>query len=332
MGAVNIRDVARESGVSVATVSRALNNVPTVSPLLARRVRSVAAELGYRPNNVGRALRLQTTNSWSIVVHELNAFITSLVATLEDAAERHGTSVYLGVAGHDDARLRRYVQTSASHNVAGFIVSAETYSDIFSQVKAPIVFIDHAYPESSHDSVTIDNQRAGRLVADHFIDQGYSALGVIGDGLPGSPVEQRAAGFLAACARRGVSVPQEYRRQGPLTPSFGRSAMLELAGLPEPPDAVFCLNGPLTQGAYLALHAFGAVRPGLAGTDDEVWTALANPAVTVVKQPVEEIAEVAARLLGERIAGYSGLPRTVVLQPTLVFRESSQPPRSLLVE
>ena len=116
----------------------------------------------------------------------------------------------------------------------------------------------------------------------------------------------------------------EYRRDTVLTLSGGKRAMLDLLALPNPPEAVFCANGPVTQGAYLALQAAGNRSVALAGTDDEEWTALATPPVTVVQQPVTEIGRTAARLLSERVAGSKAPPQHVVLTPSLIVRESSR--------
>lgn len=323
MAVVTIRDVAREARVSVATVSRALNGIATVDPELVDRVRVTAERLGYVPNNVGRALRLQQSNSWAVIVQELNAFITSVVAAVENAAERDGTSVYLGITAYDDDRERRYLQAAISQRVSGLIVGRPTDPEIYSDLELPLVFVDRGFPESRHDSVSIDNLLAGRLIADHFWEQGFRRVAFISNDQPGTPVSQRSIGFTEGFAGHGAEIPQSYRRQTTLTLAGGKQAMLDLLRLPSPPEAVFCTNGPTTQGAHLALQAMPHARVALAGMDDEDWTALATPAVTVVQQPVAEIGETAARLLTQRIAGGSGRPRHVVLNPTLIVRESS---------
>ena len=187
----------------------------------------------------------------------------------------------------------------------------------------PLVFVDRGFPESGHDSVSIDNLLAGRLIAEHYWEQGFRRVAVISKDEPGTPVSQRSIGFADAFAAHGVEIAAECRRQTPLTPAGGKAAMLDLLALPSPPEAVFCTNGPTTQGAHLGLQAAPHAWVALAGVDDEEWTALATPAVTVVQQPVREIGETAAQLLAERIAGQSTRPRNVVLDPTLIVRESS---------
>lgn len=324
MPGVTIREVAKEAGVSIATASRALNGIVSVAPELAERVRASALRLGYVPNNVGRALRLQQSNSWAVIVQELNAFITAVVAAAENMAEQAGVSVYLGITGYDVERERRYLQASISQRVSGLIVGGASNPVAFDGIDVPVVFFDRSYPESRHDSVSIDNEQAGRLVADLFFDQGFRRIAYISDDVPGTPVAGRTAGFMAALAEKGIGIPLEYRRQTRLTLAGGKAAMLELLDLPEPPAAVFCVNGPTTQGAYLALQARREPEVALAGSDDEDWTSLATPTVTVVRQPVVDIGEAAARLIVQRTLGFTSPPQNVVLQPELIVRESSR--------
>lgn len=323
MAGVTIRDVAREAGVSIATVSRAVNGIPTVDPVLAQRVLDTVDRLGYVPNNVSRSLRLQRSTSWAVIVQGLNAFIASVVEAIEAAAERDGTSVYLGITDFDDQRERRYVQTSLSQQVGGLIVGYVSNLDTYHHLAIPIVFVDREMPGSPHDSVTIDNRRAGRLAAEHLWEQGFTRIAYVASDQPGAPAAGRAHGLVETLAAHGIGVPPQYRRTTAYSLAGGREEIDALLALPEPPEAVFCTNGPVTQGAFLGLKAARNDAIALIGTDDEPWTALATPTITVVQQPVAEIGTTAARLLSERIAGFDGPPRHVVLQPTLVVRESS---------
>lgn len=323
MAAVTIRDVARAAEVSVATVSRALNGIATVDPELVERVTAAAARLGYVPNSVGRSLRLQQSNTWAVVVLSLNAFITSVVQAIENAAQREGTSVYLGITGLDPERERSYVRAAVSQRVSGLIVASMTSAASFADVELPIVFVDRPNPGGRHDSVTIDNREVGHLAADHLLDQGFRRVAMIEEGVAGQPVEERAAGFRERLAERGIDLPPERVRQTDLSLEASKAAMLELLDAEQGPDAVFCVNGPSTQGAYFGIQAAGNTSVALMGTDNENWTSLATPSITVVRQPVTRIGQTAARLLIERVAGSTAPVRNEVLQPTLIVREST---------
>ncbi|MFV0429548.1 MAG: LacI family DNA-binding transcriptional regulator [Arachnia sp.] len=325
MAVVTIRDVADAAGVSVATVSRVLNGVATVDPDLAAQVRAAADSLGYVPNGVGRALRLQQMNAWALVVSELNAFISSLVASIEAAAEEVGTSVYLGITGYDREREQRYLRAARSQRVSGLIAGYATGPDQYRDAGIPLVSVDRWFPGAAHDSVATDNRAAGRLMAGHLHERGLRRAACIGHLDPGTPVAERIEGFRDAWLALGLPAPVE--QLGSKRPGIadGKAAMQHLLSSDEPPEAVFCANGPLTQGAYLGLQCQGAAPVALTGVDDEEWTSLASPSITVVRQPVREIGRATARLLTERIAGATGPARQVVIAPDLVIRASTAP-------
>lgn len=326
MAVPTIRDVAREADVSVATVSRAINGIETLDPELAQRVLETVDRLGYVPNNVGRSLRRQHTNTWAVIVNGLNAFVSSLVSSIEQAAHQQGTSVYLGITGQDETLERRYVQAAISQRVSGLIVASTTTPDIYTEVDLPIVFADFSYPGTGRGSVTLDNELAGRLAAEHLAEGGYRRVALLGEGLGGRPVDERAAGFRAALASSGLGMLPEHDRRLDLSLASAKAAVLDLLAGPQPPDAIYCVNGPSTQGAYFALASSGASGVGLVGTDNEDWTGMSTPTVTVVSQPVTEIGETAARLLAGRVSGSASEPQQVVLEPSLIVRESTRRP------
>lgn len=291
--------------------------------MLAQRVLETADRLGYVPNNVSRALRLQRSTSWAVIVQGLNAFIASVVEAVEAAAARDGTSVYLGITDFDDERERRYVQTSISQQVGGLIVGHASNLDTYEGLAIPIVFVDRGVPDSPHDSVTIDNRLAGRLAAEHLWEQGFTRVAYIAGDQPDTPSPAARTAWSRRwppTASTSPAVPPDHRLLAGRRP--GRDG--------RPAGTAGTARGGLLHqraghpGAFLGLKAAWNDSIALVGTDDEPWTALATPTITVVQQPVAEIGETAARLLSERVAGYDGPPRQVVLQPTLIVRESSR--------
>ena len=143
---VKLTDVAREAEVSVATVSRALNNNETVDPRLAARVRAAAQKLGYRPNHLARNLRRQRTNLWLLIISDIeNAFFTSVARGVEDAAVANEFSVALCNADEDEHKEARYVELAVAEQAAGVIVSPHSMqTDITPLTMAgiPVVVID----------------------------------------------------------------------------------------------------------------------------------------------------------------------------------------------
>ena len=154
---VKLVDVAREAGVSVATVSRALNNNEAVDPVLADRVRPAAKKLGYRPNYLARNLRRQRTSLWLLIISDIeNVFFTSVARGVEDAAVASQFSVVLCNADEEAAKESRYVDFAVAEQAAGVIVSphsAQTDIGPLLAAKIPVVVIDRELDEPV-DSVT----------------------------------------------------------------------------------------------------------------------------------------------------------------------------------
>ena len=179
---VKLVDVAREAEVSVATVSRALNNNETVDPQLAARVRAAALKLGYRPNYLARNLRRQRTSLWLLIISDIeNAFFTSVARGVEDAALASQFSVALCNTDEDEDKEAGYISLAIGEQAAGVIVSPHsTQSDItpLLAAKIPVVVIDRELTEPV-DSVTTDSRGGAQGATEHLLAQGWSRPGCI---------------------------------------------------------------------------------------------------------------------------------------------------------
>nr|WP_231979876.1 substrate-binding domain-containing protein [Tessaracoccus coleopterorum] len=171
----------------------------------------------------------------------------------------------------------------------------------------------------------LDNHRAGQLAGEHLLDLGRSRPVCITGREPGVPVRIRAEGFAAALADGGVVLRGEAVREVELTIRDGNEAMSALLAAQPDLDSVYCASGPLSMGAYFALQEQGARDVALVANDDEDWMAIAAPSVTTVRQPTDLIGKSAANLLRERIADPTAAPRTILLEPMLIVRDTSTP-------
>ncbi len=329
--AVTIQDVARTAGVSTATVSRVLNGASTVDASLAERVRRAAAETRYVPNTTGRALRRQVSDIWAAVVSDVqNPFFTTMVAALQSVAESAGVAVVLCNTDEQLARERSYLQAAVAQRMSGVVVAvaSERDSDLSPVLNAqiPVVVVDRRLQGYTGDAVLVDNASCGRLAAEHLLEQGFRRIACIAGPSDVSTTEDRLDGFRAALAAAGTPLAEHYTRRANLRPEGGQEAMVALMSMPEPPDAVFATNGPLTVGAYLASQELGREIPddvALVGVDDDQWTRIVSPRVTVVQQPVAEIGRLAGEVLARHSRDGSRQPEQLVLAPTLLVRESS---------
>lgn len=320
---VTVHDVAREAGVSIATVSRAVRGLGVVSPELAERVQATAERLGYVPSRVGRALREQHANTWSVLVPELNAFIAQVVASVEGEAAETDTSVYLGITNYDPEHSRRLIEAALSQHSSGLILAGVLEAEsLLRNVRVPVVLVDR-FLDDARDCVVLDNPKAGRLAGEHVLQQGCSRPVCITGAESETPVKHRAEGFAGVLQKAGISFPQGAICETELTAQGGKDAMMALLKRYPRLDSVYCASGPLSLGAYFALQEFGARNVVFVANDDEDWMAMAVPPVTTVRQPVDLMGKTASDLLRARIENPDLSPQKVILEPTLVVRESS---------
>lgn len=327
-----IHDVAREAGVSAATVSRVLNGHEDVNAEMASRVNEAVRKLRYRPNGVARSLRRQAAQVWALIISDIeNPHFTALVRGVEDVARAHGFSVVLCNSDEDVEQEARYLDVALSNRMSGVILSPSSGdTDVAPLLDrgTPVVTIDRTLKRADVPSVVVDNEAAARGATQHLLDAGYRRVGCVTGPLHTSTAELRLAGYRSAVTAAGHDLDPSLVKVENYKEDGGYRAVRELLSADDPPDALFVANSLMTMGALEALVDHGVAVPdrmGLIGFDDSPWLRLMRPSLSVVAQPTYEIGRHAARLLLE-----SGRPPTVETLPTtLIARESSrrsQPP------
>ncbi|HEY8457404.1 MAG TPA: LacI family DNA-binding transcriptional regulator [Actinopolymorphaceae bacterium] len=327
-------DVAHRAGVSAATVSRALNNHPTVHPELVERVRQAATELGYQPNRVARSLRRRAGSVWALVISDIeNPFFTSVARGVEDVALQSGYSVVLCNTDENLARERRYLDVVLAEQAAGVVIapaSDRTDISLLRDHGVPAVTIDRRIHNVDVDSVVVDNFAGAKRAVIHLLEAGYERVACISGPAKLTTAVERRNGYVAALRESGRGVDRRYIRQADYRVEGGYQAALELLELTPPPDALFVANNLMAAGAMRALRERGLDVPeaiGVVGFDDSPWAPLMAPALTIVEQPTYRLGTEAARLLLRRLRDPSASTEAVVLATELRVRESSRRPR-----
>lgn len=327
---VTLREVARASGCSVATVSRVLAGTRPVGAETARRVREAAEKLGYRPNQVARALRSRSTGTVGLVLPQItNPFFPSLVREVEHALHAEGRAVLLADCDDDpEVEAARIADLLDRQVDALLIIAVDERKSRDAVAKAaahvPLVLLDRGCGPGIADLVTTDNATGMALVLDHLVSTGRRRICFVGAAGTGSAAVERLAAYEAETKALGLHGfgPVEL---GDFSLEWGRAAVDRI--LPSRPDAVVCANDLLAIGALQRLRQLGVDVPGdiaVTGFDDIPMADLADPALTTVRQPVRALAAEAVHLLGHRLAGQNDGPRRLVrLAPELVVRASS---------
>jgi LacI family transcriptional regulator len=325
-----MRDVAALAGVSTATVSRVLNNMP-VDPTMTERVRAAAAELGYRTNSVARNLRRQRADVWALIISDIgNPFFTSVARGVEDVAQREGYSIVLCNSDEDATKEAQYLDVAEREQVSGVILSPNVAGSDISRLTAaniPVVAVDRSM-RGPVDSVLVLSRDGARNATLHLLDEGWNRPACVTGPAQADTAEQRLAGYLDALRERHIRSAQTLIRHTDYRADTARAAVAGLLNQRNPPDALFVANSSMALGALEELAHRGlraGVDIGLIAFDDAPWAPFVNPPMSVVAQPAYELGVRAGELLLDRIAKKAPPePRTELLSTSLIVRDSSR--------
>jgi LacI family transcriptional regulator len=324
--AVTVRDVARVAGVSQATAARVLGEYGYASMDARRRVLDSAANLGYTPNGVARALVSRATHTVGLVVGDIdNPFFAAVARGLSDVVESQGYTLLLANADEDPERERRAMRALRSRRVDGLVVVPAPGAGRSSfQDSPPLVQLDRAVPGVAADAVMVRNAAGAAGAVDHLLALGHTRIGMVSDSPAISSSAERLSGYRRALRPRGL-LDESLISIGGSSQAEGHRAALVLLGRRDRPTAIFTANNFMTHGSLLAARELGLRIPGdlaLVGFDDLDWTTLIDPPLTVVSQPVTELGRVAGERLLRRIGGEDGPPRRIRLDTRLIVRGS----------
>ncbi len=330
MARATIRDVADRAGVSTATVSRALSGARPVSPSVLEQVTRAAADLGYSGNGIASALRRSRTDTVGMVVPSIaNPFFTALVESVEHAVQQAGRQLFLCSSRSDPTLEAQRLRSLVARQVDGIVISPvhgslSTEAVAWAAGELPLVQVDRHVSGVTSDWVGVDDDAALRLVVDHLADRGVQSAALVSSTLTNSSTELRGAGFLAHTARRGLAVAAVLL--GDYSIEWGRQAAGQLLAAGSLPDAVVCADDLIALGVLQACATAGVAVPGdvlVTGFDDIPYSALSNPPLTTVRQPQDEIAVEAVRLLTAALGPDREDPVHTAMAPSLVVRAST---------
>jgi LacI family transcriptional regulator len=336
LGLSSIKDVAREAGVSIATVSRVFSGRDPVSEQMRARVLAAAGRVAYRPNALARSLKVETTRTLGLVVPNImNPFFTAVARAVESAAQKRGYTVTLGNTDEDPEREAAYLQTLLEKRVDGLLVCpARARSPQLGAVVGegvPVVFLDRAVEGVEAPVIRADGRRALGSLVDYLTKLGHERLAIISGPPETVPGAERLEAFLEKAEERGVKVPEGFVKVGDFRRPSGKAAMEELLGLEMRPTAVFAANNLMALGAIQAVKEAGLKIPkdvSLASFDDVAWFSLLDPPLTAIAQPVEEMGAAAAEAL-LRMVEYKEQADSFVAEAELLVRGSCGPPGGL---
>jgi len=333
-GRPTMRDVAALAGVGIKTVSRVVNDVPTVAPDLVERVNKAAAKLGYRPNLTASSLRRgdrRTSTIGLLLENVANPFSGVVHRAVEEVARARGVLVLTGSLDEDPAQEKNLARALIDRGADGLLVvpAGSDHSYLVGEQRAgtQIVFLDRNPSLVAADTVRSDHHKGAVGAIAHLIDHGHRRIAYLGDRADVSTARERHAGYLAALRAAGLGVSDELIHQNLSTTEQAEEQTRAILDQPEPPTALFTSQNLVTIGALRALRRAG-LRGRIAhvGFDDVVLADVLEPGVTIVAQDPSEIGHLAATMLFARIDGDRSPARTVVVPTRLIARGSGELP------
>lgn len=328
---VTIKDVARKSGVSIATVSRVVNGTGYVKDSTRKKVEEAVALMGYSPNHFARSLSTGSTRIIGAVIPDIaNPFFPAIARGIDDVLTSNGYLLVIGNTDNDEGQEEALVKALLEKRVDGIVfVTGSHEPDALvrnASAEVPIAAIDREVRGVDCDLVTCDSYKGAYDMTRHLIDCGHRRIAFISGPMHLSTSQKRLAGFRAAQRDAGLDErsPVFY---GDFRYETGYSFAREILASPSGVTAVFAANDLMAMGAMRFFLDAGVLVPAqmaVAGYDDIQMASIIRPSLTTIAQPAYRMGAVAAEVLLERLHAGSGRPFQVkVLDPTLVVRDST---------
>jgi LacI family transcriptional regulator len=329
MAPVTMRDVADRAGVSKTTVSHVLNGTRFVEPETEDRVRQAIRDLGYRPNLLARSFRRRETRTIGLMIPSIaNPYWAELAQVIERAGYAAGYGVLLGTSNWSADLEWEYVQLLLAKQIDGIILAAATQQfamlDEILATNVPIVMLNQIPEDHQVSRVVVDNYRGGYLAGEYLVHLGHRRVGCI---MPPrrSGEDGRMVGFREAFADAGIDLPNAAFVEGDYEYRSGEIGVQILLDRHPNVTAVFAANDHMALGAIKGLQRGQRRVPddvSVIGFDNISYTTAITPELTTIAQPIAEMGETMIQLLLRQIKDPSSAAEVVLLEPTLIERES----------
>ena len=330
---MNIREIAKRANVSTATVSRTINRLPSVKPLLAKRVWKAVEELGYFPSMQARALVSGRSRTFGLIVSEItNPFFPEIIHVFEETALQHNYEVLLTSTVHDTERMKIAVRRMLEHRVEGVAVVTfgmeESLLDDLKLRKVPLVFVDVGPQRPYVSNIRIDYLLGIRQAVQHLAALRHERIGFITGPLVLKSAAARHDAFLQSMQEIGMPVDPSLIVEGNHSLEGGEMAFGRMLRLEDRPTAIICSNDMTAMGVMRKSRAENIMLPrdlSLIGFDNIRISQYMLPPLTTIEMSQSEIARLAFHALLEDVKRKTPNPKGTeyVLKTSLVLREST---------
>jgi LacI family transcriptional regulator len=336
-GRTTIKDIAKDTGLSVTTVSLVLNGKAFKIPEATKRKITLSAErLNYRPNQLAVGLVKKHTNTIGLIISDIsNLFFASLAKSVEETAHAEGSNLILCNSGDKHQGDIDYINILADKGVDGIVYGmaidttlekAEKSKALMDSYKIPFVMVDRYFNELHAPCLRVDHVSGGYHATKYLLREGHSRIACITGPKYLSDSNERLAGYRTALRESGIEYDPDLIYEGSYSWESGIEAMKWLTG--KNFSAVFAFNDMMAFGVYNQAKKSGYKIPAdfsLVGYDDIFFSRMLETPLTTVRQPISELGKRSALLLLDLIHGHYGKNPSGILEPELIIRKSSGP-------
>ena len=332
----DIRTIARLANVSIATVSRVMNGVPTVNAEMARRVWEIVEELDFVPNTQARALVSGRSRIFGLLISEItNPFFPELIQGFEDVAIEHGYEILVSSTNYDPRRMTHCIRRMVERKVEGVAVMTfgieEPLLDQLANRQVPLVFIDIGPDRPDITLLKVDYRRGIHQAVEHLVRLGHSRIGFVSGPRHVHSANSRLNAFSSAMGLAGLSTRPEWILEGDHTMEGGVAATERFLAHPERPTALLCSNDMTAIGVMHTAWRAGLKVPqdlSVIGFDDIHLAAMMMPPLTTVQMSRYDLARAAFQALRAHAEEPEKITsrQEIVIPTELILRESTAPP------
>ncbi|WP_408893594.1 LacI family DNA-binding transcriptional regulator [Paenibacillus taichungensis] len=326
-----IYDIAREAGVSIATVSQVINGKGKISEKRRAEIMEIMERLHYQPSAIAAALTGKQTYTLGLLVPDIsNPYFAELARAVEDRSRQLGYSVVICSTDNKDERVERYLNLLQQKRVDGMMIgtgidNAEILSPLLQQ-SIPVALIARHMPSLSVHTVAIDDRLGGGLAAQHLLELGHIHVAVLSESFKVSSSQERVRGFREVLEKAGLSLEADQVRESSADLGSAKKEALVLLTEKNRATGIFCCNDMQAIGALQAAKELGLRVPedvSIIGFDNTILASVTSPPLTTIAQPIEDLGRRAVDLLIDELKNEENSPQKIVLKPELVIRDST---------
>lgn len=336
---VTVYDIAREANVSVATVSRVLNNTAPVKASTREKVKAIIEKHQFQPNALARSLTSKETGMIGIILPDItNPFFPEVFSGAETEARSKGYTFFLCDSGGDFQRESEYFSVLKEKRVDGIIFlggrinlarcSRELAEEVIElSHHVPIVLVNGNLPRSGLHRVITDEYTGAKLATQHLISLGHKNIAFLGGYAHMNTTAQKVRAFRKVMRENKLDINEEWILHGDFSVESGKDLMNDLIDMKKRPSAVFCVNDFTAVGAVKSAINRGLSIPAdisVVGYDDTQLSTALIPELTTVAQQTYELGKQAVQML-HKLMNNEKVKKEIVLRPELVVRQSSGP-------